>query len=444
MADCLVQFQNGLANPIRVNPGVTYTGQLTNQFDIDYFDYEMAEQETVTFTIAITPETTNSINVELRLYGRDEFGNIQELGQAFLTEFNNTFTYDGVPGQYWFCLGTDFTISYSMTIDYTNYPYTLFPSFDAYAGSYMPVTDFAPGIRFCSEPVAFKIVDGVLPPGLTLSDSGQIYGVIEELDCYPPFKDDPPSWIKYMETEDGNIPITMDFPITVRAFFVNDPTGFYTDRQFTICVSNDWTPQRDAFNSTKDNMEQEIYALKEIPDGEDEIVAEEPTITLNHVSGPREEDTNSITTLQPLSQDEIKKLCEMCQINDEFAGLIEINKDGLCVPCEETEESISNLGIQDVNLVSPCIVCDEPEPISGIQDVVLKPLCDPCQIEEIEVETLPQMFRQVPGFQLPEFYNKITTEKACTPFYVEKLEDSYPMISEEKIKLKSLCPEVCE
>ena len=185
--DCSLYFFDETKEVTYLTPNIQYTGTVgTNNNDVDYYRYEMLENETMTYNIRIYPHTTNAINVTLTLY-KYENGELKVLGTSLSTEFYNQFIYDGTIGDYYFCLQSDYGVDYELEVEFTDYPFILFAEMEGSHGA--AIQSFAlpePPPEPCLEPIGYFIIGGALPEGLTLQTGGMITGFIPEQDCLTP------------------------------------------------------------------------------------------------------------------------------------------------------------------------------------------------------------------------------------------------------------------
>lgn len=416
-------------------PNEVYTGDLANQNDVDYYRYEMYENETMTFTIRVFPNDLNPITLELTLFRMTGEETAVQVGVSNMNQFYNQFNYDGVPGEYRFCIKSFYDVDYELEVEFTDYPFTLFPSCDAYHGGYQPSWDFAKTASTCDSQVFYQLLSGNLPPGLELQSSGWIHGTPEELDCSLS-EDSPPSFTWHEPLEEGGfarVAVTCDFHIVIRAALVESP-GTFADRAFQVCVVNNWSYDRDSFLAGMENFEHKKYTTVQVLG---EPLPADNAAPADALCEPCEEPEEP-PRLTPI---EIQALCEMCQIDEEFADLIEINTDGLCVPCEEPEEFT---GIQLVAIESPyCEPCPEPEEQEGLRPI---PEMCPCTDEEGEVITQARVFYEdIPDYCAGDFVTRMNNEKVCTgPITCPARSPLYhtePI--EEQPKIPNICGDTC-
>lgn len=429
---------------IYLAPNQEYSGTILTAFEADYYRYEMFENETMTYVIRIFPRDFRPIDAELTLY-RFEAGTLVELGTSFMQQQYNTFTYDGTPGEYRFCIKSSTPIDYTIEVEFTDYPFTLFPEIDNYHGSYVPSFDFATPVYQCDSTVYYEIVEGVLPDGLYISSSGFIYGVPDELDCQT-LEDELPSFTYYEESPDdgdsARVSSSYDFPVTIRAALVDDPNT-NDDRDFIICVRNNWDFDRDAFNENLPDLEVKRFTDVEVR-GADYVQPVPELTEIERLNAGACEPCPEEEVFAELTEIEIANLCAMLQINEEFTGLIEIN-NGVCTPCEE-DEYVDPTELFEIEPTDACVVCEEPVVVVGLSAIPTA-LCEPCPIdqEKFAIPEARQLFEGVPDDCLMDLVERMNGEKVCDgPIYCPPRSPIYPAPpAQVKISLPDVCEQEC-
>lgn len=430
MINCIQKFDDPNTVISFLQADELYTGTIANQFGGAFFKFEMVENETIFFTLRIKPNTTQPINVRFTLY-RKEGENYIPLGTSINDEFYNTFDYDAIPAEYYICITTDYSVDYELEADFTDYPFILIANCDAYGGEYIPPIEFARPTAVCDSPIFYQLIKGTLPRGLEFSSDGLIYGVPKEQDCEPVAKDMPPSFTWWEENENGDRESTsLDHHITVRAALVEAPET-YADRDFIICVRNNWDQDRDHFMGLRESWETPVY-IREVDQPTLELTVEKPEI--EPLCKPCETDEPRQATLQ-----ELQELAKQVQINDEFKGLVSINNDGLCEVCDEPTDVVDTL----TEIDEICEPCPEPTVVKGLQ-LLPDSLC-PCPDEEVEPEPVEQYVLGIPKLCYPSLLREMINEKVCDdrpgcPPVLAIYPESKP---DDSNKLGSLC-DPCE
>ena len=439
--DCLAELQGGVATRTLQND-FPLTGTISNQFEGAFFKFKMIEFETVFFTLLIQPNTTAAINVTFTLFRKD--GTVYtNLGTSLSDEFFNQFEYSATPGEYYICMGSTASVDYTITAEFTQFPFVAINDGDAYHGAYMPPFDFAQPESFCASEVFYEIIEGELPQGLTLQSDGIIFGVPIEQDCEVKSTDSPPSFTWWEDdSETGSRKATsLNYRIVIRAALVDSPET-YDDREFFICVHNNWDNDRAAFIDSIPNFETPVFEIRgaepwNTPTPEPELPESETRLSEIETSlCPCEPEE-----VKPLTLEEIQELSKQVYIAPEFQGLVSIDESGMCVVCDVEEEPTFQLQSIEVELCQPCA---EPIVIEGLSPIP-ETMCPIC-VETIEIEVQEDPF--VPGIPLicyPELLNRMMNSKVCldyhrcgptTAIYKERIisGDSLP---------KSMCDEDC-
>lgn len=437
MIDCVNKF-NEEGTEIRfLQSDTEYTGTIASQFDGAFFKFEMIENETIFFTLRLQPNTVQPINVAFTLYRKDG-ETFTNLGTSTSDEFYNSFTYAATPAEYYICITTDWSINYTLEADFTDYPFVLIAECDAYAGEYMPPTEFARRESVCDSPVFYEIIEGTLPAGLEFGADGVIYGVPQEQDCEPAAANMPPSFTWWEEDENkARKSYGVEHRIVVRAALVDSPET-HDDREFFICVHNNWDFDRDHFLGLKDQWEREVFVEPENAPKMDVNPPEpEPELELVSDCPPCPKPIPKQATLQ-----ELKELAKMVEIKDEYSGLVKINDDGLCEVCEEPEEESTTFKIEQITL-EHCEPCPEPIVVEGLQSLP-ETLC-PVKVEQVQVETERNLVPGIPELCYPELLKSMMGEKVCSERGWCPATPIYPPAKDPKKKdtLQSQC-QPCE
>lgn len=429
--DCVSKFNQQGTVIRQLQADTPYSGTIANLFDGAFFKFEMAENETIYFTLEVSPNTTQAIQVEFTLYRKDG-EDYTNLGTSISDEFYNTFNYDATPAEYYICITSDWSVDYTLSAEFTDYPFVLIADCDAYAGSYMPPTDFAPTASECDSPVFYQIIEGTLPKGLEFAAEGIISGYPEEQDCEPVAENAPPSFTWWDEENMVRKSWGIEHRIVIRAALLDAP-GTFADREFFICVHNNWDYDRDHYMGLKDSWEIPVY-LKP---------GDEPTITFD--DDEEEKPLELTSQCDPCDEqpyratlEELKELAKIVAIEDEFKGIVKINSEGLCEVCEEPEESTVKIELETIEL-EHCTPCEEPITVEGLKPLP-KSLCD-VQVETVEVEQQQLYVPGIPELCYPGLVDSMMTEKVCTSRASCPTTIVYPEVDEpKKGTLKPLCP----
>lgn len=433
--DCVNKFKDEDTVVRLLQADTPYTGTIANQFDGAFFKFEMIENETIFFTLRLNPNTSQAINVQFTLYRKDG-ETFTNLGTSVNDEFYNTFEYDATPAEYYVCITTDWSISYELTAEFTDYPFVLIADCAAYHGAYTPPTEFARRATACDSPIFYQIIEGTLPAGLEFSSEGIIHGTPQEQDCEPAAADMPPSFTWWEEDEGKErTSYGVEHRIVIRAALLDSP-GTFVDREFSVCVHNNWDFDRDHFLSLKPNWERQVFVKPEdAPKLDLNPEPEEEPLELVSECPPCEKPAPQQATLQ-----ELKELAKMVVINDEYAGLVKINDDGLCEVCEEPDDDTDEPIVLEQIQLEHCEPCAEPIVIEGLKPLP-ESLCN-VNVEQIPVESEPLYVPGIPELCYPELLESMMNTKVCggrsscpsSPIYPPAIDPK------EKKALESQCP----
>ena len=442
--DCVAFFNNPSTTITTLQSESVYSGTIVNAFTGAFFKFEMIEFETVFFDLFIQPNTTNGINVAFTLY-RKVGTNYVNLGTSISDEFNNNFEYSAAPGEYYICITTDFSVNYTLSAEFTDFPYVSIADADAYGGAYMPPFEFAQPTAFCDSPVFYEIIEGELPKGLILQSDGVISGIPGEQDCEDENTDREPSFTWWEEGESGTRKATgSNHRVVIRAALVDAPETF-ADREFFICVHNNWDYDRDAFIESIPNFETPVFEV-EGEESWNEVAAEPPLPEqpLTDIKTDTLCDPCPTETPKPLTLEEIKELTKQVYIAPEYQGLVTINDEGLCEVCPVDEEP-DPLALETID-VDLCDIFPEPVEFTTLQEIPAS-MCPPC-VESTELET-PEV-TYVPGIPelcYPELLSRMFSSKVCVSrhtcgptvaIYKESKTLSGPLLP------KTMCDPECE
>lgn len=407
--NCISSFDNPATTIRQLQSEVEFSGSILNQFSGAFFKFELLEFETIFFNLAIQPNTINGINVAFTLYRKDG-STFTNLGTSISDEFNNNFEYSATPGEYYICITTDFSISYILDAIFTDFPFVSIANGVARGGEYMPPFEFAQPTSFCDSPVFYQIIEGALPNGLTLETDGVISGIPTEQDCEEFATDQPPSftWFEDDESTEVRKSTGLNYRVVIRAALIDAPSTF-ADREFFICVHNNWDLDRESFRDSIPNLETPVFEVK----GEEswfDVEAAAPT-PISHISElPKTLCPIKVNTVDSLTLTEIQELTKQVYIAPEYNDLVFINSDGICEVCE-IPDTTTEFTIESID-ISYCDPCPENVFISELQ-VIPESMCPIC-IETIDIADPVDNY--VPGISqicYPDLLNRMMNNKVC-------------------------------
>ena len=446
--NCVAAFENDNTVITTLNADVDYSGGIANQFVGAFFKFEMTEFETIFFNLKITTNTTAPINVALTLY-RKNGAVFTNLGTSISDEFNNSFDYSASPAEYYICITSPSSINYTLNAQFTDYPFVLIAECDAYHGASTPPVEFAKQSAVCDSAVFYTIIEGSLPRGLVFGADGVIYGTPEEQDCDPNIDHTKvlPSFMWWEELEKVNpedpptiIANGFKHRLLIRAALVESPET-YADREFWVCVHNNWDYDRDAFMKGKANWVQEVFVLPEdapwlnppiAPDNNDL-----PTLDLICEPCPEPE------VESPYTLEQIEELEKMVYIAPENQELYDLHSKGYCEPCPEPEieSEVILKAIPDDEL---CIPCPEPVVIDGLQPVPAS-LCPDVVVDKVFIVEEIEFVQSIPNLCYPTLLENMKTVKVCDAYHeCPDNQPIYPVIEEKPFLLPdSVCDDPC-
>ena len=218
----------------------------------------IVRQETAKFTISLV-STISPTNVGVTVNIYQISGNvIVSLGTVLVTEMILSFQKDFSVGEYIICIGSS-SITYTGTFigEFTGYPiYAKFaPSM--YTGSALFNFDlsFSYIEKKCDKLLYYEITDGKLPEGLQMTLSGNIWGILPNLDCTEDDADLSPSQNWYYEMDDTWQPWGRQWRFKIKVWIAESPQT-WADQWFCIRVHNNWSWDRD--NKPPIEYEEEI------------------------------------------------------------------------------------------------------------------------------------------------------------------------------------------
>lgn len=181
---CKTLLDNPNSTVTPVNSDVVYFGTITSPFVTNLYSFDMIESEVITFNFNIVAFTT-AIELYLELYKINEStGEYDSVGTSYIDQIVNSIDYDITPGQYAFCLtSTKTPMQYEMLLEFTEFPFIVFPQATAYDGSSVSIDVFDEVGSICDSVIVYSIVAGKLPPNFIMGNNGVIQGLLPEIDC---------------------------------------------------------------------------------------------------------------------------------------------------------------------------------------------------------------------------------------------------------------------
>jgi hypothetical protein len=265
------------------------------------FIFHVERQDTVRFITELVPiGTPGQIKMTISIFSYDESsGTIIDLGSVLIEELYQEFQKDLSSGTYFMCI-TNFFSSFDAYITGAFVGFVpwvkLTPKF--YEGTSCIVQKITqPGRKKdCDRPIHFEIIEGSLPPGISMTGYGKLYGILPNLDCVEENADLSPSanWF-------GQHPTGVWFPwgrqwrFKVRITIPEFPTAI-DEKWFCIRVYNNWDLERDNFE--KNLPFSHFYEI---------VVEDDDKVVLKDQCQPCAEKTTELPPYSPLPE-----LCSEC------------------------------------------------------------------------------------------------------------------------------------
>jgi hypothetical protein len=232
----------------QISSGVPFSINMTSSIK-QLIRVSLSQQQIALFTIALqSAQPPTNIGVTITFY-QVNGSQIINLGSAQITEMTMSFQKDFVPGEYYICIGSAvFTYTGTLTGQFTGFPPTAILKPYFYAGeAILPINaETPPGIRVCNKLLYFEILDGILPPGLVMTQLGKVYGILPNMDCIDENADLSPSQNWYYEDESTWQPWGRQWRFKVRVWIAIYPQA-WADEWFCIKIYNNWSWDKDNF-----------------------------------------------------------------------------------------------------------------------------------------------------------------------------------------------------
>lgn len=231
------------------------------------FLLNIIQQETAQFTINLVAATPPAnIGVTVNIYQLLGGVTILLLGTVLITELIMTFQKDFTVGTYIICIGSSST-AYTGTFigHFTGYQIYSKLTPRAYTGQALNSFDleFSYVEKECDKLLYFSVIEGMLPEGLQMTLTGDIWGILPNLDCTEDTAELSPSQNWYFTINDTWQPWGHQWRFKMRVWIAELP-DVISEQWFCIRIHNNWSWDRD--NKPPIEYEEEIF----------EEIAEEP------------------------------------------------------------------------------------------------------------------------------------------------------------------------
>ena len=211
------------------------------------FSLEIIQQESVKFTInLVSGISPTNVGVTVSIY-QINGNSILLHGSVLITEMNLSFQKDFTEGLYIICIGSS-SISYTGTFlgEFSSYQIYKKLSPSGFAGQSIPPFElsFAYVEKECNKLLYYSLIDGKLPEGIQMTLTGDLYGILPNLDCTNDTDKLSPSQNWYFDMNETWQPWGNQWRFKLRVWIADFPNVFKED-WFCIRIHNNWSWDRD-------------------------------------------------------------------------------------------------------------------------------------------------------------------------------------------------------
>jgi hypothetical protein len=295
------------------------------------FIFRVARQDTIRFITELTPRgDAGQIKMTISIFSYNEnTETIVDLGSTLIEELLQEFQKDLGVGTYFMCI-TNFYSTFDAYITgiFSGFVPWAKLSMVFYEGSF----SYAEKLSFplipkpCSKPIFYEIIEGSLPPGISMSNAGRLYGILPNLDCCEENAKLSPSVDWFGQYPNGEWhPWGRQWRFKVRITIPEFPLAV-AEKWFCIRVYNNW------------DIDKENFA-KQIPFNRSyEIIVEPDKIVLEDQCGdcPPKQKIRKLSPYSPLPclecSNDVKTDTQIFKIPEE----IKVTEDSLVVWYQQT------------------------------------------------------------------------------------------------------------
>lgn len=241
MTACIPTIQN-TPNPDMLLTDVTYQTTLSPQQSKIYALNIDASQQ-VTINVVVNSVSVQNINLLLTIYN----SNLVVVRQTTLTAQNSNSITDLDEGSYFVCLRViigSYTVSTRALYNRFIRNVTIDSDISHCSGVLTSVLKMPRIPVACNQPLRYEIVEGSLPDGLVMTQSGFISGTLPIIDETEIIKI--PSTNLFVDENTSYTPIGQPYSFKVRLSLVNDPSVFVIGN-FFIAIVNNWSLSEDSY-----------------------------------------------------------------------------------------------------------------------------------------------------------------------------------------------------
>lgn len=234
------------------------------------FILNIVQQETAQFTInLVAAAPPSNVGVTVSIYQLIGGETILLLGTVLITELIMSFQKDFTVGTYIICIGSSLT-TYTGTFIGIFTGYQIYSKLTprAYTGQTLHTFDleFTYVEKKCEKQLYFSVIEGALPEGLQMTLTGDVWGILPNLDCTDDTESLSPSQNWYYAINNNWQPWGHQWRFKLKVWIAELPDVF-TEQWFCIRVHNNWSWDRD--NKPPIEYEEDIV----------EEIAVEPLVT---------------------------------------------------------------------------------------------------------------------------------------------------------------------
>lgn len=170
----------GLSTIPSINPGESNTYSIASGIS-QLFLIQSDIFQTIQFQVTSTKIPTNVVFSFFRYAS----GTITNIGSATLSTPSSAFTLDVTSGDYILCVrAPSSSQAGSFIAQFTGYNIRPIIIARLYTGCYLTGLVTTPPITVdCNKPIYFEMIDGSLPPGISLNGQGVLFGQLPNMDC---------------------------------------------------------------------------------------------------------------------------------------------------------------------------------------------------------------------------------------------------------------------
>jgi len=255
MATCTNTIQSLIASGSVLTLPQIYSNTATNFNVTPTTPAVLLLQTTASQSISFTVSGSSSagagspVNLTLTIYSYIG-GVATSLGSVSIVNANTSFQQDFGSGSYILCISTGNTANFSGYIlgTFTGYPTVASMTAPFKVGDRMSFAFYAPPPTpgACKQPIWYELVDGSLPPGITLSVTGLLDGVFPNLDCVQDDNPYSPAMNWFYSQNGTSFPVGRQWRFQVKCWLEAYPT-VQALQWFCIRIYNDWSLDRDNF-----------------------------------------------------------------------------------------------------------------------------------------------------------------------------------------------------